>query len=76
MISQQTIEELLQVERDLGRQLDKCLDKYGHPLIGKAYTVAWLISEARKFHECIQFLEDLNENDRIMAELPIKVGRG
>jgi hypothetical protein len=72
MISQKTIEELKEVKRMLLVEAEKCCSEYGFVESGKRYEYAWSVREAAKFQTCIKFLEDMNEEGRLRADLPLK----
>jgi len=72
MISQKTIEELKEVKRMLLVEAEACCSPLGYVLAGKRYQYAWAVREAAKFQTCIKFLEDMNEEGRLRADLPLK----
>ena len=72
MISQKTIEELKEVKRKLLSEAAACVNEYGWVETGKRYEYAWAVREAAKFQTCIKFLEDMNEEGRLRADLPLK----
>ena len=76
MISQQTIEELKEVKRKLLSEAAACVNEYGWVETGKRYEYAWAVREAAKFQQCITFLEEMNEEGRILSELPPVFGQG